>query len=955
MIPDGIAGSTESSSAPRGGDPRGRSVATGSSDGAGSEAPATSRPGAAPLPARLGRYGVRALLGAGGMGVVYLGRDHELDRDVAIKVVRSSRTRGASVLQARLLREARALARLTHPNVVTIYDVGVVDDAVFVAMERVHGTTLKAWLRAERRPWSEIVLRFIAAARGLAAVHAADLVHRDFKPSNVLLGVDGAVKVADFGLVLAASDEADEGAAPTVLAGGITGDGQVVGTLGYMSPEQLRGAPVDARSDIFGFCVSLYEALHGELPFAGRTRAERLAAIEAGPPRERESAAPRRLRAVVHRGLAADPARRWQSMDELVRALERARSSPWRAPLVGLFIAVVALAVVALSLRGGVVCEGRDALLGGLWDGSQEDEIAAALRRSPAGIGEDGVSRTITALDRHIVAYADARDQLCAAARRDEVTAWQREPREACLDERRAAIAALIEVLTTEGEALASEALDLVDHLPSIAACTESARSGDLLEAAASPERAAERRRLGDELAGLTVLVNAQMRDDAAAAAARLAGPIAAAQSPALSARLADLEGLIATLDGDRARARERLRESLQTSLRHGLDAQAAHAAISLMQLCEAGDDDALSAYDEIAQAMLARAPDRQLDFLRRYHRALALERVRSMQEALPALLALIDDLRADPTISPQLRIAVYQSAVFAAIHTGATAAHAELAREVIALVRDLRGPSHPSIAELLGNAAEVRMKLGDLDQALAYSDEHVAQTREIGGEGLAHALWTRSIVRERRGDIDGELDDLRGAVGLCSAAKACPPSLRLRIVNSLAVVLDQRGEYQEAREALGAVVDGATGLARAEVLQARLTLGDIELHAGDLAAARAIFSEALPGLREELGEISLFTLYAERALALVDLAEGDAQAARARLRALLARQEPVGEDPWELAATLFALARAIDAAGRADERSLGRGHAKRAAEIYRDLGPGFVDALAEVEAWLGR
>jgi eukaryotic-like serine/threonine-protein kinase len=221
---------------------------------------------------RIDRYVVERELGAGGMGVVYLASDPELHRSIVIKVLRhpaSARPQDHS----RMLREAQAMARVSHANVVPIYDVGVHDEQVFIAMEYIDGCDLARWCE-RRHPVREVLAVMIAAGRGLAAAHRAGLVHRDFKPANVMLAKSGEVKVTDFGL--ARGDHASDGELPVprseaLIDTPITRTGAVVGTPAYMAPEQIRGRTVDARTDQFSFCVTLYEALFGERPFSGAT------------------------------------------------------------------------------------------------------------------------------------------------------------------------------------------------------------------------------------------------------------------------------------------------------------------------------------------------------------------------------------------------------------------------------------------------------------------------------------------------------------------------------------------------------------------------------------------------------------------------------------------------------------------------------------------------------------
>jgi WD40 repeat protein len=312
---------------------------------------APSAPSRLPLLRSIGRYQVIELIGQGGMGAVYRVRDPELDRDLAVKVVLPRRMSVAA--QTRLLNEARALAKLRHPNVLPLYDVLDLEHQLALVMPFIPGGTLRDWLGARRRTWPEIVQKLCAAGRGLAAAHDAGIVHCDFKPSNVLLGEHGEALVADFGLSIA-DDEPGSAAPPEHREGGApeTRSSAVRGTPGYMSPEQILGEPLDTRSDQFAFAVTAWEALTGTLPFAldeGLARPHAvLALIERGPPRT-AGRAPRRLLAPLRRALARDPHERWPSMSSLLAELSRyasRRRSTWRT--VG---AVAGIGLVALGIR----------------------------------------------------------------------------------------------------------------------------------------------------------------------------------------------------------------------------------------------------------------------------------------------------------------------------------------------------------------------------------------------------------------------------------------------------------------------------------------------------------------------------------------------------------------------------------------------------------------------------
>ncbi|MDY7232143.1 protein kinase domain-containing protein [Hyalangium rubrum] len=270
----------------------------------------------------LGRFVISGVLGAGGMGVVYAAEDPQLGRKVALKLLRSARADATEERQARLLREAQAMARLSHPNVLPVFDLGTEGGQVFLAMELVEGPTLAEWLRQRERPWREVVELFLEAGRGLAAAHRAGLVHRDFKPANVLVGRDGRPRVTDFGLVrVGASGEevvAEAAAGGSELA--LTQAGAVPGTPAYMSPEQLAGRPVDARGDQFSFCVALYEALYGLRPFAAEAPPERRWTLRRP---ERGPRLPRQVKAALARGLALEVEDRFPSMDALLAVLAR--------------------------------------------------------------------------------------------------------------------------------------------------------------------------------------------------------------------------------------------------------------------------------------------------------------------------------------------------------------------------------------------------------------------------------------------------------------------------------------------------------------------------------------------------------------------------------------------------------------------------------------------------------
>ncbi len=309
---------------------------------------------------RIGRFHVVRKLGEGGMGVVFEARDAQLDRSVALKLVRvrDGDTQG----RARLMREAQAMAKVAHPNVVPIYEVGEHADQVFVAMELVPGETLQAWSTRTRRPWRDVLAMYVDAGRGLAAAHATGIVHRDFKPDNVLVGHDGRPRVLDFGLARGIhhshADEPTTASAHNVLDLELTAAGSMMGTPGFMSPEHFRGEGIGPASDQFGFAVAVYRALFDDVPFAGRTLPELRDAVCGGvlkPPRD-DGDIPATVVAAVLRGLASDPAARFPSLEVLLEELERpVRVDPERDVDRGRTARRVAAAVLAGIVLTGIV------------------------------------------------------------------------------------------------------------------------------------------------------------------------------------------------------------------------------------------------------------------------------------------------------------------------------------------------------------------------------------------------------------------------------------------------------------------------------------------------------------------------------------------------------------------------------------------------------------------------
>ena len=357
----------------------------------------------------VGRYVIVDMLGAGGMGVVHAAYDPELDRRVALKLLQPREAGStASKGRARLVREAQALARLNHPNVVTVHDVGEHEGRVFVAMEFIDGITLKAWMKQGPHSWQDVVDVMTRAGRGLVAAHAKEMSHRDFKPDNVMLQGDGPTRrvvVMDFGLATAptlSTDSVDfdpETSASAPLAASLdldflTRTGAVMGTPAYMAPEQHAGSP-GAQSDQFSYCVTLYEALYGKRPYRGATLAEQVATVTRGEldPAPANDTVPAWLREVVVRGLAPSPEARWPSMRALLEAMHPAPSRSRSFVVAGLTLAAVGAGVLATdriqTRRTARACDDEAALIEAVWSEAQRSIVRDAFASSPLPYAQD--------------------------------------------------------------------------------------------------------------------------------------------------------------------------------------------------------------------------------------------------------------------------------------------------------------------------------------------------------------------------------------------------------------------------------------------------------------------------------------------------------------------------------------------------------------------------------------
>jgi tetratricopeptide (TPR) repeat protein/tRNA A-37 threonylcarbamoyl transferase component Bud32 len=463
---------------------------------------------------RVGRFTVLRRVGAGAMGVVYAAYDDVLDRKVAIKLV-TPRLAERAGARERMLTEAQALAKLRHPNVIQVYDAGVDDGRLFIAMEFVEGRTLQRWLAEapQGRPWREVLQVFLQAGRGLAAAHAAQLVHCDFKPDNAMLGEDGQVRVMDFGLARAGGGVAssvEEGSPIAATKVDFGGRKAPIGTPAYMAPEQWGSSELGPWTDQCSYCIALFEALWGQRPFEASTVAGLAAAVLDGELREPADrrGVPERVRKAVLRGLATDPRQRWPSMNELLRVLASEPTSVRRWLLAGSAGAVIGGAVLASALASAPrPCATVDDALVGVWDADVRRRVHDGLLAAQAAHAEQTAARVIDALDAWSGALVEGRRDACEATHvRHEQSEELMLRRVRCLDARQRRFEALVGVLAGADAEILENAVDAARGLPSPMHCADLGYVSTEIPPPDDPEIAARVTEVDDVLAQLEAL-----------------------------------------------------------------------------------------------------------------------------------------------------------------------------------------------------------------------------------------------------------------------------------------------------------------------------------------------------------------------------------------------------------------------------------------------------------------
>ncbi len=771
----------------------------------------------ASAPTFIGRYEVVGRAGAGAMGRVVIGVDAQLQRRVAIKLVAPQVVDRDSVasLHQRLVREARALARLSDPNVVEVYEVGLSGTDVFVVMEYVPGRSLREWM-SPPRPWREVVDVFVQAGRGVAAAHARGIVHRDLKPDNVLVGDDGRVRVADFGLARAAQEvEVDLASSPSWSGpdtpdAGRTVTGARVGTPAYRAPELDAGADASAASDQFALSVTMYEALFGHRPSAGRAREVRI---------------PGWLDAVVRRGMAPRPARRFSSVDAWVAALRR---GPRRRRFVAV-AGATAVAGIGLTVPRPAVGDDCDAI-GDALDEVYDEVTRQALREAFAGSPAAHVRRLgppmVAQLDDFAGSWKTARTRACDAARGRDDTAPI-----ACLQRQRVELSATLErVLADPADPHVPE---LVAGLPSPERCRDA-------EHVPPPDDPAEVASIEEALVRARVDARAGAHQEAVDRVTPLLSRARALDDDRLVAHVQTVRGRnLARLDADEAPAV--LREAIWLAETWRADEVAAEAWLHLLAWHVAhGETEPLPTTLARAQAAVDRLGATAGVHRGRLH-ALAGRAATAAGDLETATreLQVADELYAElGETSGAGRADVLDALAAVYFQRGDYPEAVRTFERGIAIGERVYGPDHPLLAERLQNLATALVATGEPARALRTFERAAAVTEASegsDGSNLIHIHNGWGAAWEGIGEAGRALEHYERALHIAERRFGAEHSMSISPLTNIGRIHRQLGDDDRAREAL----ERALALAEAKYGPTHVRLADPLTSLGQLAMAR--------------------------------------------------------------------------------------------------------------------
>ncbi|MEM7154617.1 MAG: tetratricopeptide repeat protein [Myxococcota bacterium] len=831
--------------------------------------------------ARIDRFVVLNPAGAGGMGEVYAAYDPELDRKVALKRLRAENSGPKAT--SRLRREAQALARLTHPNVVAVHDVGTHAGQVFVAMEYVEGETLKAWLKRhplERRDRATVLEMLAQAGAGLLAAHEQGLMHRDFKPSNVLVGRDGRVRVLDFGLARpvtprrSSDDRTEPGYAQDQPSGTpmdveLTATGAILGTPAYMAPEQFRGRALDHRTDQFSFCLVAWEVLFGRRPFKGSEAEAYLSAIKRGVPAKAPShgPVPAELEQALIRGLAYRPSARHRSLQPVLDALGRV-SKPAASRTTRRIIGTIALLTVAgtaaAAYRIGAgqvadICAGAEAAFDAAWGDDRRQRVEKALSSSPLDFADSTWQRLEPTLDEYRDQWTASHRDACEATsvRKDQSSAML-SMRMACLDRSARAVTSFLDVLETAEPDAIENALTSAYRLPAIDHCDDLRQLSTEVEPPSDPEVAARVGQLRDQLASIGAQVDAGRYDHALEQLQRMRGDVESAGYRPLRAELFALLGRAHGHLDERRQAIEADVEAYVDTRASGRTLDALRIATALVRHAHNRDElESLAAWEAVARADAERIDTP----VARYYAAASEVLLADARGQVELAASLSEQAVAEAergTSYPNLIEALGQHSHMQLLASEYDTA-AKSMSEAIALAIDHWGPTHPRLARLHRLQCDSLTNVGRHAEAQAECEKAVSAfelNHHPQSKALPTALHSLAFAVRYQGKVDEAVALQKRALSLLLAGDDDAPMIAM-VQLALAQTYRRRNELEPALELLDEAQDrlSRAGDARRDNLgSAFYTRGLVLRDLQRLDEADDYFRQALEIWRETLG-----------------------------------------------------------------------------------------------------
>lgn len=775
---------------------------------------------------RIGRFTLLSRIGQGGMGVVYAVYDEQLDRRVALKVIRGD---ASPLLRSRLQREARAMAKLSHPNVVSVFEVGEHLGELYIAMEYVRGCTLREWARTKERAAPEVLDKYLQAGRGLAAAHGVGLVHRDFKADNAIVDDEGRVRVFDFGLVQERAADASPGEAPADgnAVDALTTAGSIMGTPAYMAPEQLLGEPTDHRADQFAYCVSLWEALCGRRPFEAATREALFALVtdpDRGPP-PRDARIPAWLRPILERGLARTPTDRWPSLDALLAALagdrrRRIRARAWAAGL-----SVIGLTTGGLGWRQVVHaerlagCADQAGSLHETWNDDVEQHLRAAFSETGLAYADETFERAAPWVDAWATEWMAGREEACV---RTVEASWSPEldrRAQACFEERRWSLEGLLAVFEQADATVVQRAVQAAAGLEDSATCLDADR---LSRRPALPQGAGVRYEAAAIRRELEHLRSLQQTGAYARALEETTELRERAEALGWAPLLASVDltiGSLADQAGDFGRAETSLHAGYFAALESGARGTALQAATRLTALI--GDRLARPEEGRLwqrhAEALLAQGPPDELARASLWEATSAIDLAGGDPDEAASLVEAAMEVVVR-TLGPDHPRAATLLDKLGAIESAreSLTTSLEYREQALARIQSALGPRHPEVGRVLNNLAVVRGKMGEFDEARAVLEQALDIDLQIHGElhpSTGTTLLNLGNVAERQGDRESARAFFERAQAAFEHAHGPEHPLVARTLNALGNLhLDRGPEARALYERALRIVERSSG-----------------------------------------------------------------------------------------------------------------------------------------------